>query len=144
MLLWRRRRWHPTPVFSPGEPQGRGSLVRCSPWGAKSPTGLSDFTFTLHLHALEKAVAPHSSVLAWRIPGAGEPGALPSMGSHRVGHDWSDLAAEGSRLLLEVTRWWEVELNSDPVTSEWLLRRLSSPLCRFLGLFENCYAEGSS
>ena len=48
---------------------------------------LSDFTFTFHFHALEKEMATHSSVLAWRIPGMGEPGALPSMGSHRVGHD---------------------------------------------------------
>ena len=54
---------------------------------------LSDFTFTFHFHALEKEMATHSSVLAWRIPGTGEPGGLPSMGSHRVGHDWSDLAA---------------------------------------------------
>ena len=54
---------------------------------------LRDFTFTFHFHALEKDMATHSSVLAWRIPGMGEPGGLPSMGSHRVGHDWSDLAA---------------------------------------------------
>ena len=54
---------------------------------------LSDFTFTFHFHALEKEMATHSSVLAWRIPGTAEPGGLPSMGSHRVGHDWSDLAA---------------------------------------------------
>ena len=53
---------------------------------------LSDFTFTFHFHSLEKEMATHSSVLAWRIPGTGEPGGLPSMGSHRVGHDWSDLA----------------------------------------------------
>ena len=53
----------------------------------KSRTQLSDFTFTFHFHALEKEMATHSSVLAWRIPGAGEPGGLPSMGSHRVGHD---------------------------------------------------------
>ena len=48
---------------------------------------LSDFTFTFHFHALEKEMATHSSVLAWRIPGLGEPGGLPSLGSHRVGHD---------------------------------------------------------
>ena len=54
---------------------------------------LSDFTFTFHFHTLEKEMATHSSVLAWRIPGTGEPSGLPSMGSHRVGHDWSDLAA---------------------------------------------------
>ena len=53
----------------------------------ESWTRLSDFTFTFHFHALEKAVATHSSVLAWRIPGTVEPGGLPSMGSHRVGHD---------------------------------------------------------
>ena len=61
---------------------------------AKRRTRLSDFTFTFHFHALEKEMATHSSVLAWRIPGTGEPGGLPSMGLHRVGHDWSDLAAE--------------------------------------------------
>ena len=60
---------------------------------ARSQTWLSDFTFTFHLHALEKEMATHSSVLAWRTPGMGEPGGLPSVGSHRVGHDWSDLAA---------------------------------------------------
>ena len=59
---------------------------------AKSQTRLSNFTFTFHFHALEREVATHSSVLAWRIPGTGEPGGLPSMGSHRLGHNWSDLA----------------------------------------------------
>ena len=54
---------------------------------AKSWTRLRDFTFTFHFHALEKEMATHSSVLAWRIPGTAEPGGLPSMGSHRVGHD---------------------------------------------------------
>ena len=54
---------------------------------AESRTQLSDFTFTFHFHALEKAVAAHSSVLAWRIPGTTEPGGLPSVGSHKVGHD---------------------------------------------------------
>ena len=54
---------------------------------AKSRTQLSNFTFTFHFHALEKAMATHSSVLAWRIPGTGEPDGLLSMGSHRVGHN---------------------------------------------------------
>ena len=54
---------------------------------AKSWTRLNDFTFTFHLYALEKEMATHSSVLAWRIPGTGEPGGLPSMGSYRVGLD---------------------------------------------------------
>ena len=60
---------------------------------AKSRTRLSNFTFAFHFHALEKEMATHSSVLAWRIPGTGQPGGLPSMGSYRVGHDLSDLAA---------------------------------------------------
>ena len=59
----------------------------------KSWIRLSDFTFTFHFHALEKEMATHSSVLTWRIPGTGEPGGLPSVRLHRVGHDWSDLAA---------------------------------------------------
>ena len=54
---------------------------------AKSQTRLSDFALTFHFHALEKEMATHSSILAWRIPGTGKPGGLPSMGSHRVGHD---------------------------------------------------------
>ena len=60
---------------------------------AMSQTWLSDFTFTFHFHALEKEMATHSSILAWRIPGTGEPGGLSSMGWHGVRHDWSDLAA---------------------------------------------------
>ena len=63
---------------------------------AKSWTWLSDFTFTFHFHALEKEMATRSSVLAWRVPGTGEPGGLPSVGLHRVGHDWNDLAAEAA------------------------------------------------
>ena len=66
---------------------------------AKSQTRLSDFTFTFHFHALKKEMATHSSVLAWRIPGMGEPGELTSMGSHRVGHNWSDLAAAAAAYL---------------------------------------------
>ena len=60
---------------------------------AEGRTWLSNFIFTFHFHALEKEMATHSSVLAWRIPGTGEPDGLASMGSHRVRHDWSDLAA---------------------------------------------------
>ena len=59
---------------------------------AENRTRLSDFTLTFHFRALEKEMATHSSVPAWRIPGTGKPGGLPSMGSHRVGHNWSDLA----------------------------------------------------
>ena len=92
-ILWtstdyfRRRQWQYTPVLLPGKSHGWRSLVGCSSWGAKSWTRLSDFTFTFHCHALEKAMATHSSVLAWRVPGTGKPGGLPSVGSHRVGHD---------------------------------------------------------
>ena len=68
---------------------------------AKSRTRLSDFTFTFQFHALEKAMATHSSVLAWRIPGTVEPGGLPSMGSHRVRHNWNDLAAAYYNLILK-------------------------------------------
>ena len=60
---------------------------------AEGRTRLNDFTFTFHFHVLEKEMATHFSVLAWRIPGTGEPGGLPSVGSHRVRHDWSNLAA---------------------------------------------------
>ena len=74
-------------------PMDRGARWAAVHGVAKSRRRLSDFTFTFHYHALEKEMATHSSVLAWRTPGMGEPGGLPSMGSHRVGHDWSDLAA---------------------------------------------------
>ena len=68
-------------------PMGRGAWWAAVHGVAESPTRLSDFTFTFHFRALEKEMATHSSVLAWRIPGTGEPGGLPSLGSHRVGHD---------------------------------------------------------
>ena len=108
-IPWRRGRL-PTQLSWPGEfhglyslcGEGNGTLLQYSClenpmdrgawWAAvhgvtKSWTRLSDFTCTFHFHALEKEMATHSSVLAWRIPGAGEPGGPPSMGSHRVGHD---------------------------------------------------------
>ena len=69
---------------------------------AEGRTQLSDFTFTFYLHVLEKEMATHSSVLAWRIPGTREPGRLPSMGSHRVGHNWSDLAAVAAAVCAHV------------------------------------------
>ena len=76
-----------TPAPLPGKSHGRESLVGCSPWGRKSQTRLSEFSFTFHFHALEKEMATHSNDLAWRVPGTGEPGGLPSMGLPRVGHD---------------------------------------------------------
>ena len=91
-LLWRRQ-WQPTPVLLPGKFHDRGAWWATVHKVAKSRTWLSDFSFPFHFHALEKEMATHSSVLAWRIPGTGKPGGLPSVGSRRVGHDWSDLAA---------------------------------------------------
>ena len=100
--------------------EGNGTPLQCSClenpmdggtwWAAvhgvtKSRIRLSDFTFTFHFHALEKEMATHSSVLAWRIPGMGEPGGLPSMGSHRVGHDWSDLAAAAAAGSIACSYW---------------------------------------
>ena len=97
LVLWQCRVWekamapHSSTVAwkipwmeEPGGLQSMGSL---------SQTWLSDFTFTFHFHALEKEMQTHSSVLAWRIPWMEKPGRLQYMGSHRVRHDWSDLAA---------------------------------------------------
>ena len=72
---------------------------------AKSQTRLSNFTLTFHFHALEKEMATYSSILAWRIPGTGEPGGLPSIGSHRVGHDLSDLAAAAGKPFDALEPW---------------------------------------
>ena len=83
----RRRQWHPTLVLLPGKSMDGGAGWAAVHGVAKSRTRLSDFTFTFHFCALEKEMATHSSILAWRILGTGEPGGLPSMGSHRVGHD---------------------------------------------------------
>ena len=94
----RRRQWQPTPVLLPGKSHGWRSLVGCSPGVAKSGTPLSDFAFTFHFHALEKEMATHSSILVWRTPGTGEPGGQLSMGSHRVGHDWRNLAAAAAAI----------------------------------------------
>ena len=74
-------------------------------------TRLSNFTFTFHFHALEKEMAKHSTVFAWRIPGMGKPSGLPSIGSHRVRHDWSDLAAAATDGII-------VPVLQDPTTIE--------------------------
>ena len=74
------RQWHPTPVLLPENPTGGGACWAAVHGVTKSRTRLSDFTFTFHFHALEKEMAAHSSVLAWRIPGTGEPGGLLSWG----------------------------------------------------------------
>ena len=87
------RQWHPTPVLLPGKSHGRRSLVGCSLWGLKESDTTERLPFHFSLSCFGEGNGTHSSVLAWRIPGTAEPGGLPSVGSHRVGHDWSDLAA---------------------------------------------------
>ena len=79
--------------------------------------------YCLHFHALEQEMATHSSVLAWRIPGMGEPGRLPSMGSHRVGHDWSDLAAVTLCTLLLFPHTMSI-LQADSLLSEPLGKQI--------------------
>ena len=78
--------------WTPGVGDGQGGLACCDSWGCKE----SDMTERLNW---TEWLATHSSVLAWRIPGTGEPGGLPSMGSHRVGHDWSDLVAAAAAVV---------------------------------------------
>ena len=96
---------------------------------AKSRTRLSDVTFTFHFHALEKEMATHSSILTWRIPGTGEPGGLPSVGSHRVGHDWSDLAAAAA-----AAAWMGAEFGGEWIhVYVWL-----SPFSVHLKLSQHC------
>ena len=77
----------PSPVFLPGEPMDGGAWQAAVHGVAKSWARLSDFNFAFHFHALEKEMATHSSILAWRISGIEEPNGLPSMGSHRVRHE---------------------------------------------------------
>ena len=93
---------------------------------ANSRIRLSDITFTFHFHALEKEMATHSSVLAWRIPGTGEPGVLPSMGLHRVRHTWSDLAVSSSHkqysVLLKKLRSWKEHFKMLSITKEMKLQ----------------------
>ena len=90
----------------------------------KSRTRLSNFTFTFHFHALEKEMATHSSVLAWRIPGTGEPGGLPSLGSHRVGHDRRNLVAAAKITLL----FQETLTQEDEATNNFIVLGTSKNL----------------
>ena len=103
----------------------------------KSQTWLSDFLFTFHFHALEKEMATHSSVLAWRIPGTGEPGGLPSLGSHRVRQDWSDLAAAAAAAWNQTTTDF-LSVPRSEVHFSSISYKYNHILCRFL-LFSECF-----
>ena len=140
--IWAGRRINKPLGYSIGEGNGTPLQYSClenpmdgGAWctavhGVASRTQLSDFTFTFHFHALEKEMATHSSVLAWRIPGTGEPGGLPSLGSHRVRHDWSDLAAAAGYNMMSykieeallVQRRWPTKLSTDgnEILSKWM------------------------
>ena len=87
LVIIQRRQWHPTPVLLLANALDGGAWWTAVHGVAGSRTRLSNFTFTFHFHALEKEMATHSSVRAWRTPGTEEPSGLPSMESHRVGHD---------------------------------------------------------
>ena len=91
---------------------------------AKSRARLSDFTFAFHFHALEKEMATHSSVLALRVPGTGEPGGLLSMGSHWVGHAWSDLAAAEANMVNWFLTKKQKQYNWEKITSSTVLEQL--------------------
>ena len=108
---------NPLQCSCPENPRDGGAWWAAVYGVAKSWTWLSDFTFTFHFHALEKEMASHSSVLAWRIPGTGEPGGLLSMGSHRVRHDWSDAAAAAA--------WWNPREPKNKVTHCLLMASLT-------------------
>ena len=115
-LLLQSHQWHPTPVLLPGKSHGRRSLVGCSPWGC-SESGTTEW---LHFHTLEKEMATHSRVLAWRIPGTEKPRGLSSVESNRVRHNWTNLAAAHKEVMLEILYatssykpWGEVEFYFD-------------------------------
>ena len=107
-------------------PMDAGAWWAAVPGVTKPRTRLSEFTSTFHFRALEKEMATHSSVLAWRIPGTGEPGGLPSVGSHRVGHDWSGLAAAAAVVIItEKENFILKEKYLDPV----LLYHMQPSIC---------------
>jgi len=101
-----RRQWHPTPPLLPGESHGRRSLVGCSPWGREE----SDTTERLHFHFSLSCIGEGKGnplqCSCLENPRDGEPGGRPSMGSHRVGHDWSDLAAVAAAAKEELIPVW--------------------------------------
>ena len=137
-LFVQRRWWHPTPVLLPGKSHGQRSLSRLYVVHgvANSRTRLSHFPFTFHFHALEKEMATHSNVLAWRTPGTG--GVL-SMGSHRVGYDWSNLAAAALEHKLSRVLVFKARTSSSEPT---LLVTLSDTILystQYINQWERCF-----
>ena len=112
---------------------------------ARSRTRLSDFTLFFHFHALEKEMATHSSVLAWRIPGTGDPGGLPSLGSHRVGTRLKRLSSSSSRIFIgrtdaeaEAPILWPLDMKSQLIGKTLMLRKIEG---RRMGVSEDEVVE---
>ena len=105
-MYWRRW-WQPTPVLLPGKSHGQRSLVGCSPWGHEELDMIERLPFHFSLSCIGEGNGSPLPCSCWRIPGTVEPGGLPSVGSHRVGHDWSDLAAAAAvQCILLVHQPW--------------------------------------
>ena len=111
-------------------PMDRGAWWAAVHGVTKSQTRLSDFTFTFHFHALEEEMSTHSSGLAWRLPGTAEPGGLPSMGSHRVRHDWSHLAAAAAKPLdvRKAGRLWSWHYIVNTWGPIWILNQMEGSI----------------
>ena len=131
--IWRRH-WQPIPVLLSGKSHGRRSLVGCSPWSRKK----SDTTEWLHFHFSLSCIGEGNgnplSVLAWRIPGTEEPGRLLSMGLHRVGHHWSDLAAAADHYIYycgqeSLRRNGNHSQQKSPTCSTWMQSQKRKNLC---------------
>ena len=115
-----RRQWQPTPVLLLGKSHGRRSLVGCSPWGRQE----SDTTERLHFHFSLSCIGEGNGnpLQCWRIPRTGEPGGQPSIGSHRVGHDWSGLAAAAAAAAFQF--WWQPANQVPPGFSDFHVSKL--------------------
>ena len=107
----RRRPWHPTPVLLPGKSHGRRSLVGCSPWGRKEWDTTEQLHFHFSLSCIGEGNGNPLQCSCLENPRDGESGGLLTMGSHRVGHDWSDLAAAAYLELHYYNHWWYTELH---------------------------------